>query len=241
MNCPFCYLHFDDHYNFKSHVINSHSVSWMFCPYCEFCSLYNRNVKSHMSYMHGKKARLFMDEKPLAEIGTEIPHAISQISCPHCNYKDCSETKINHHIETKHKKFTCALCHFTVLSRRLLVNHIFTVHSCNFQQFSCGKTNSTRRKRKQVLKSRQFFYRCPICQLDVEQFKAFRDHVTSHHTGGKDLFCNYCDFYSWNSRKLSKHIKHQHPLKSLTCRHCGFTTFETYRMLGHLESECRIR
>ena len=222
-----------DMHKYKRHNLNERSHV---CEQCDFSSVSEKGLKSHILFMHPLKseARTYIctlcntahySAKNLREHRTKA-HGMyknhqKDNRCELCDFVTNKPNILHEHIEAIHegKQYPCHLCNYVGQFKRYLAVHIKEVH---------GKEES---------------HFCDICSFVSNKKRSLAKHKKNNHT--EKLFqCKTCSYKAPWKWKLIKHQKvhdqeasrsfaYDEKLKKFMCDICEYATSWKYELSVH--------
>ncbi|CAH2014406.1 unnamed protein product [Acanthoscelides obtectus] len=241
LECVNCDESFTNKRSLDQHILQKHpefttSVSHKIhkCTYCQYKTIYRRDLYAHMMKHTGAKLTCTMCDTSFTiqrsldnHILQKHPKFAASVSskiheCTQCEYKTTEAQRLAGHI-IKHTgaKLTCTKCDASFTCQRSLDNHILQKHP----ELSASVSSK--------------IHKCTHCQYKTTYTRLLTDHMIKH-TGSKPT-CTKCDTSFISQRSLDNHILQKHPKftasvssKIHECTHCEFKTTEARHLAGHI-------
>lgn len=154
--------------------------------------------------------------------------------CAHCEYMCHNRNAVRKHmwIHMKEKSFECYLCKMSIESRKLMKEHMVSVH-CNSDQFVqiccfCSKTYKTRKEveEHENRTHRMERLKCNFCDKIFRSLAGLKGHVQRFHTNNfvkrpEKVPCPICKKILSSKSALMGHLKRHDVKRPFICDTCG--------------------
>ena len=160
-------------------------------------------------------------------------------SCDDCDFKDTNKTKVNSHIASRHRVFTCQECNKEEKNIYQLKQHTLKVHAigkiqCALCEFSASSKYLV--EKHQRVAHLMATFQCNQCSYIGESEYMMKKHTKQKHSGDPSYICSQCSYIGESDYMLKKHIKQKHSDDpSYTCSQCGFKASSNYRLTHHMK------
>ena len=160
-------------------------------------------------------------------------------SCDDCDFKDTNYTKVNSHIASKHRVFTCQECNKEEKNVYQLKQHTLKVHAIGKIQCALCEFSATSKylvEKHQRVAHLLATFQCNQCSYIGESDYMLKKHTKQKHSGDPSYVCSQCSYIGESDYMLKKHTKQKHSGDPLyTCSQCGFRASSMYRLTEHMK------
>ena len=203
--CAQCPKTFLSHEEYQAHVLTDHFGQWMFkCGHCKAVFEDEKEMKSHVSFIHKGRAIKKKEPKPKAplppadkvceECGKHVRnlsghmmlvHQNLEMPCPHCHLRFKNKYSVQSHIQTMHEKAPCSQCGemvgLTKMKRHIAMKHT-SIYDRKFKCDVCGKSfhESSRLKDHKNIHTGEKPYKCKFCSACFASKGTHAMHQRSH-------------------------------------------------------------
>uniref|UniRef100_A0A0K8T3S4 Transcriptional repressor CTCF n=1 Tax=Lygus hesperus TaxID=30085 RepID=A0A0K8T3S4_LYGHE len=203
-----------------------HSIKQKFqCGFCTFKTFYKSKLRRHVKHHLHYKKRFECDMCDYCATTTEAysKHVRTHTGekpygCDLCDFRTANRSNLNRHriIHEDVKPFACPHCDHSTRQRGSLIHHI-----------ECAHNNTDRPK----VKGRQSVYACGDCSFITISRQEFIAHGKTH----KNYNCSQCDFVGKDSKELKTHqATHKVEDRLLSCDLCNYSTFRSAYLRRHV-------
>ena len=217
VKCQICDTDFSENGSLKRHIRTVHEgkkSESQRCPKCSKMFSSKPHMKKHIESVHeGKKpykcsqcSAAFYQSSGLDRHNSSFNacsiHEKKKLDssrnnqCPHCDYKNSTNQKLNRHIDNNHsdqyteKKHVCEKCEKSFIFKSSLIDHI---------KYLCKNSGNERE--------------CSICDKKFATNGALKRHIVSVHEEKKLFLCSMCDDSFLKKGLLKNHIASVHEEK----------------------------
>ena len=205
---------------FRNH--NCNLLPMLRCNLCPYSTRVSQRMEVHKVSGHNEELICsFCSYQATAKSGHDPKYILKRhidakhndgvtYSCDHCDFKDTNYTKVNSHIASKHRVFTCQECNKEERNIYQLKQHALKVHAI-------GKIQ------------------CALCEFSASSKYLVEKHQRVEHLLAT-FQCNQCSYIGESDYMLKKHTKQKHSEDpSYSCSQCGFKASSKYRLTQHMK------
>ncbi|CAH2251300.1 jg5982 [Pararge aegeria aegeria] len=228
-DCPHCELHFADTSPLIIHKLEVHNVDDRIrCDACDGKFNSRRAFDNHKLVFHMLGKKYFCNLCPYETYNKDClsRHRVKHktIKNYHC---DCSKKKSGlvqpGDFKRDGDKIVCTRCDKTYKTMEGLRNHVITIHNrpyvCPYCDLRFGDTPPLIIHK---LEAHDIDDRisCNACDGKFNSQRAVTKHIKVYHMMGKKLFCELCEYETYNRHCLSRHSFKHKTIKDYHCRFC---------------------
>uniref|UniRef100_A0A1A9Z869 C2H2-type domain-containing protein n=1 Tax=Glossina pallidipes TaxID=7398 RepID=A0A1A9Z869_GLOPL len=162
------------------------------------------------------------------------------LQCNLCAMRFQNKIRLQKHVNSAHKKFSCDLCSFSHRNEDYIMLHMNLHEGKNENQCRyCSKEFTTKistiRHMEVHLDTKK--YQCDKCGLCFSQTTVLYNHKLQHEAEEKPLRCEICNQIFKTKRTFRHHrITHRVDRPRYSCDYCGKTFTEKYTLKVHKRS-----
>lgn len=263
LECTHCPLQVRTELELDKHLRNIHAEEKPFvCNHCTHRFNKKSNMVKHMRMVHEKQrpfgcdecAKAFSDKRDLAAHVDSIHRGLKPFECNYCDYKCARKKNLKVHIINIHGEkgvrpmkpsYECGQCGHVAKHRRLLEQHIRSVHEITVKEFQCGLCDyksstklSVDRHMQSHTKERRSLTagECSMCGEAFTNSAKLVTHMrNAHGTIEKTYQCESCEYRGATHSALRAHMRAVHDnVRKHRCEYCEFTSFASSALKRHM-------
>jgi len=263
LECAHCPLQVRTQPELDKHLRNIHSEEKPFvCNMCGHRFNKKSNMVKHVKMVHEKLRpwtceecnKSFSDRRDLIAHEDSVHKGLKPFDCPYCDYKCARKKNMYVHIKNIHGEkgsrtskpsYECGQCGHVAKHRRLLEQHIRSVHEITVKEFQCGLCEfkaatkmSVDRHMQSHTKERRSLTAggCSMCGESFTNAARLVAHMRNiHGTIDKTYQCESCEYRGATHSALKAHMRAVHEnIRKHRCDYCEFTSFASSALKRHI-------
>lgn len=263
LECAHCPLQVRTQPELDKHLRNIHSEEKPFvCNMCGHRFNKKSNMVKHVKMVHEKLRpwtceecnKSFSDRRDLVAHEDSVHKGLKPFDCPYCDYKCARKKNMYVHIKNIHGEkgsrtskpsYECGQCGHVAKHRRLLEQHIRSVHEITVKEFQCGlcefkaatKMSVDRHMQSHTKERRSLTAgECSMCGESFTNAAKLVAHMRNvHGTIDKTYQCESCEYRGATHSALKAHMRAVHEnIRKHRCDYCEFTSFASSALKRHI-------
>ena len=263
LECAHCPLQVRTQAELDKHLRNIHSEEKPFvCTVCGHRFNKKSNMVKHVKMVHEKLRpwtceecnKSFSDRRDLIAHEDSVHKGLKPFDCPYCDYKCARKKNMYVHIKNIHGEkgsrsakpsYECGQCGHVAKHRRLLEQHIRSVHEITVKEFQCGlcefkaatKMSVDRHMQSHTKERRSLTAgECSMCGESFTNAAKLVSHMRNiHGTIDKTYQCESCEYRGATHSALKAHMRAVHEnIRKHHCEYCEFTSFASSALKRHI-------
>ena len=263
LECAHCPLQVRTQAELDKHLRNIHSEEKPFvCNMCGHRFNKKSNMVKHVKMVHEKLRpwtceecnKSFSDKRDLTAHEDSVHKGLKPFDCPYCDYKCARKKNMYVHIKNIHGEkgqraskpsYECGQCGHVAKHRRLLEQHIRSVHEITVKEFQCGlcefkaatKMSVDRHMQSHTKERRSLTAgECSMCGESFTNAAKLVSHMRNiHGTIDKNYQCESCEYRGATHSALKAHMRAVHEnIRKHRCDYCEFTSFASSALKRHI-------
>ncbi|XP_066488732.1 zinc finger protein 827 isoform X2 [Tiliqua scincoides] len=253
-SCHVCGFETEMNVQFVSHMsLHVDKEQWMFsicCTACEFVTMEESEMKSHVTTKHAGEERKTpsdsnspsssslsaLSDSVNSKEDTEIsPKSKGSTNLLVISVVPGSQTLLNTE-EKSEKGFECVFCNFVCKTKNMFERHL-QIHLIT-RMFECDVCHKFMKTPEQLLEHKKCHtvptggLKCPFCIYSTNRPAAMECHLKTHYK--MEYKCRICQAVKANQLELEMHIREHRLGNHYKCDQCGYLSKTANKLIEHV-------
>ena len=159
--------------------------------------------------------------------------------CMICDARFETTSELNAHMSEDHlleQDHNCTQCNDAFVTKTILTSHLMEFHS--FDPTKEDGMSLPKIERKKVESDNAKVgknFQCGVCGAYLKSKRTLSDHTKQKHQKETHrFFCTHCNWSTFESTRLKKHIQHLHAQSIFECDKCDYKDKSFLRLRKHI-------